>query len=166
MTEHSDSPSNKAAERWQPHPIALVGGAAVAVAVGVVAGVAITTGASDDHPAAMTATTTVTETVVSTVTETPDTSVNPQTPTPAPALSTTIPGEGGTYIVGIDVQPGMYRAQPSRNTASCSWKRLSDVGDPNSIIMINNSDGPTYVRIEPTDAAFMTQFCTTWQRID
>ena len=166
MTQPSDSRLNKAAERWQPHPIALVGGAAVAVAVGVVVGVAIATGASDDHPAAATSPATVTETVISTVTETPAAAVNPQTPASAPASSTTIPGEGGTYIVGIDVQPGTYKAEPSRSTASCSWKRLSDVGDPNSIIMINNSDGPTYGRIEPTDAAFMTQFCTTWQRID
>jgi hypothetical protein len=72
---------------------------------------------------------------------------------------TTIPGDG-TYVVAVDVQPGVYRSQGSD---SCYWKRLSGFsGSLHDIIANNLASGPQVVQIAPTDAAFVTERCGTW----
>jgi hypothetical protein len=72
---------------------------------------------------------------------------------------TTIPGDG-TYIVGGDIQPGVYRSQGSD---SCYWKRLSGFsGSLHDIIANNLASGPQVVQVAPTDAAFVTARCGKW----
>jgi hypothetical protein len=72
---------------------------------------------------------------------------------------TTIPGDG-TYVVGVDLQPGVYRSQGSD---SCYWKRLSGFsGSLHDIIANNLASGPQVVQIAATDAAFVTERCGTW----
>ncbi|MGY1606360.1 MULTISPECIES: hypothetical protein [unclassified Geodermatophilus] len=79
------------------------------------------------------------------------------TPEPAPEP----PGFGdGTYLVGTDIQPGLYRAD---GTSGCYWERLSDVtGDFDAILANDNPSGQSYVEILPTDVAFSTDECGRW----
>lgn len=91
------------------------------------------------------------------------------TPTPAPTASvapaqpaTSIPGDG-TYRVGVDIQPGVYRSQGAE---SCYWARLSGLsGSSNDIIANNGAAGPQVVQIAPSDAAFETRRCATWNLV-
>jgi hypothetical protein len=64
----------------------------------------------------------------------------------------------GTYLVGIDIQPGQYRGQAGTDiTDSCYWARLNDVrGGLNSIISNDNANGQYYVRVQPGDFALQT----------
>ncbi|MGY1669464.1 hypothetical protein [Geodermatophilus sp. SYSU D00710] len=80
------------------------------------------------------------------------------TPEPAPEP----PGFGdGTYLVGTDIQPGLYRADGGR---FCSWQRLSDLsGEYDAVLGWEFSDGLTYVEILPTDVAFSTDDCGRWE---
>jgi hypothetical protein len=82
----------------------------------------------------------------------------PPQATPAPAQpATSIPGDG-TYRVGVDIEPGVYRSQGG---GSCYWTRLSGLsGSFNDIIANNGQAGPQVVQIAPTDAAFETARCT------
>ncbi|CAM3416434.1 hypothetical protein MYCO108962_19320 [Mycobacterium colombiense] len=64
----------------------------------------------------------------------------------------------GTYVVGVDILPGMYR---SPGGTRCYWARLRSL-DTSDIIDNNNSTGPQAVDILPTDRAFLTQDCQTW----
>jgi len=75
----------------------------------------------------------------------------------------TIPGDG-VYVVGVDIQPGTY---VSSNPGYCSWYRLSGLsGDSRDIIASDNTaSGKMYVTIAPTDAAFKTLSCSTWQLV-
>ncbi|WP_200912967.1 hypothetical protein [Arthrobacter sp. Leaf69] len=86
---------------------------------------------------------------------------------------TTVPSTGakatritkdGTYRVGIDILPGMYKATGTGN--SCYWARLGGFGG--SFGDINKNDiGPanTYVEILPSDVGFRSQRCGGWTRI-
>ncbi|MGY1714191.1 hypothetical protein ACI78R_07025 [Geodermatophilus sp. SYSU D01106] len=82
-------------------------------------------------------------------------------PQPSPELPPEPPGFGdGTYMVGTDIQPGLYR---SDGGSGCSWKRLSDVsGDYDAVLAWEFADGQTYVEILPTDVAFSTDDCGRW----
>ena len=71
---------------------------------------------------------------------------------------TTIPGSG-TYVVGVDIQPGTY---VSSNPGYCSWYRLSSLSGDSIIDSDNTSSGKQYVTIAPTDVAFKTVSCSTW----
>lgn len=80
----------------------------------------------------------------------------------------TIPGSG-TYRIGVDVQPGTYSSTPTTGSsfALCQWTRLKDLsGTPASTIALGNTAaGPIYVTIEPSDVAFNSFGCETWQKI-
>ncbi|MGY1653397.1 hypothetical protein [Geodermatophilus sp. SYSU D01119] len=82
-------------------------------------------------------------------------------PQPSPEVTPEPPGfSDGTYLVGTDVQPGLYR---STGAAGCYWERLDDVtGDFDAILANDNPSGQTYVEILPTDVAFMTEDCGRW----
>lgn len=83
--------------------------------------------------------------------------------TPEPTLTPTeeIPSFGeGTFRVGIDIQPGLYRTEGSD---TCYWERLSGFsGSFDDIIANSNPDGPTLVEILPSDIGFSSQRCGTW----
>jgi hypothetical protein len=66
--------------------------------------------------------------------------------------------KAGTYLVGDDIQPGVYRGQAGFGLFdSCYWQRLKDLsGDFESIIANDNGVGQFYVGIEATDTAFQT----------
>ncbi len=85
----------------------------------------------------------------------------PPSPPPAPVPKTVIDRDG-TYAVGTDIVPGIYRsAGPVAGTA-CYWKRVS--GDQ----LIDNAltKKPQVVQIEPTDTAFKTDRCQPWQKTE
>jgi hypothetical protein len=64
----------------------------------------------------------------------------------------------GTYLVGSDILPGIYRTTGGSN---CYWARLSSL-NTSDIINNNNSSGPQVVEILPTDRAFLTENCQPW----
>ena len=65
----------------------------------------------------------------------------------------------GTYLVGIDIQPGTYRGQAGTEiTDSCYWARLRDVsGELEAIIANDNAIGQFYVQVQPSDFALTTK---------
>ena len=70
----------------------------------------------------------------------------------------------GTYRVGRDISPGLWRNTDSSNY--CYWERLSGFGGTLDEIIDNGlSDQIQTVRIQPTDVGFSAQSCGTWQRI-
>lgn len=97
-----------------------------------------------------------------TVTVTPPASSATKAYSP-PATSTptgpkTVIDRDGTYVVGVDILPGMYRTPGGTH---CYWARLRSL-DTSDIIDNNNSTGPQAVDILPTDRAFLTDNCQTW----
>ena len=64
----------------------------------------------------------------------------------------------GTYLVGTDIQPGMYR---STGSSDCYWARLASL-DTSDIIDNNLSAGPQVVEILHSDRAFLTEGCPRW----
>jgi hypothetical protein len=84
---------------------------------------------------------------------------------PAPTGPVTSFG-AGTYVVGPDIIPGTYKTAGPVNTSLCYWARLRDTsGELSSIIANNNISGPTTVTIKPTDGAFQTSRCATWNKV-
>lgn len=83
---------------------------------------------------------------------------------PLAAADPTIAGDG-TYLVGTDIRPGTYRSAPSESGLPCQWWTLAKLGDLSSQTGFDSSSGQTYATIHPTDAAFHTQFCQTWQKV-
>jgi hypothetical protein len=75
------------------------------------------------------------------------------------APGTTI-SRDGTYIVGADIQPGVYRSQGG---SGCYWERLAGFsGTLDDVIANNFGSGPQVVQIAATDAAFKTSSCGVW----
>jgi hypothetical protein len=71
----------------------------------------------------------------------------------------------GTYLVGTDIQPGLWRSDGGTDGMPCYWKRLSGLsGSLDDIIQNNVSDGPQVVQIQPTDKAFVTAHCQNWHK--
>jgi hypothetical protein len=97
----------------------------------------------------MTATTTVAATVTATA-----------SPRPAVAFSE------GTYLIGRQIQPGIYRTngKPDRsNTAGCRWQRLADLsGRPGSILAGGLVKAPVITTINRADFAFKVTGDCLW----
>jgi hypothetical protein len=74
--------------------------------------------------------------------------------------------ESGTYLVGIDIQPGTYRGQAGTDISeSCYWERLSNArGGFNGIIANDNAAGQFYVQVGSGDFALHT--ACTLERVD
>jgi len=72
--------------------------------------------------------------------------------------------EPGTYLVGVDIQPGTYKGQAGADIMnSCYWERLSNVaGDIDGIIANENATGQFYVAISASDFAFNTGCPLEW----
>ena len=71
----------------------------------------------------------------------------------------------GTYSVGTDIAPGTYSSAGPVGNGARYWKRLSG---PNGSDITDNalSKKPQVVQIDPTDTAFKTSGCQTWQVTD
>jgi hypothetical protein len=80
-------------------------------------------------------------------------------------LSTIVaPGDpigDGTYIVGIDLMPGVYHSEPRGRI--CFWARLSDFTGAKWIESRNERQDATVTILE-TDKGFQTSGCTGWVR--
>lgn len=72
------------------------------------------------------------------------------------------PFSDGTFIVGVDISPGTWRADAPE---SCYWARLRGfsgaMGD-----LIANDNGNAVVTIAPSDKGFANQRCGTWTRLN
>lgn len=64
----------------------------------------------------------------------------------------------GTYLVGKDIEPGIYKGMAGTNTMdSCYWQRSSGLtGDMGEIRANDNGVGPYFVEILADDLAFTT----------
>lgn len=79
-------------------------------------------------------------------------------PPPPPAPKTVIDTDG-SYAVGTDILPGIYRSAGPVAGGACYWKRLN--GD--QIVDNALTKKPQVVQIEPTDTVFKTDRCQPWQ---
>jgi hypothetical protein len=90
----------------------------------------------------------------------------PLQPTPQKALlvttSGTIPGDG-TFRVGIDIGPGIYRSHPVLGETACSWSRVSSPWD---FVSVDVPRGDTFATIQAGDITFRTQGCAPWQMVN
>ena len=122
----------------------------------VIAGAAIVLagcgGGSTQTAATVTSTLEVTKTVTVTL------------PPPPPAPKTIIETDG-MYRVGIDIEPGTYlsRGTSADGESDCYWARLRSL-KPTDIINSDIGTGPQVVMIQPSDRAFVTHSCQTWQK--
>lgn len=70
----------------------------------------------------------------------------------------------GTYIVGVDIEPGRYRATVSDEV--CEWRRLYDFGGPRGayegFYATSWGQGLPIVDIYPSDVGFTSSGCGTW----
>ncbi len=63
--------------------------------------------------------------------------------------------EPGTYLVGKDIKPGLYKGQAGTDT--CYWARLKDVSGTVDLIIANdNSSGQFYILVKDSDYALQT----------
>jgi hypothetical protein len=151
------------------------------VAVTVVAlliGIAVGAGAKTKTTASPAAANPVPSTKVTTVyvtVQAPAAPVAPVTTAPPPAAATTnpapaavtVPGDG-TYVVGTDIKPGLYKTSgPSASGfGDCYWEREKDLsGGFGSILANDNAKGQTTVKVLSSDAAFKTSGCADWVKI-
>lgn len=73
----------------------------------------------------------------------------------------------GTFQVGSDVQPGLYRSTGNTADDNCYWERAKDSkGETDSIIDNDNAVGSTYAAIVATDKIFKTEGCKGWELVD
>jgi hypothetical protein len=68
----------------------------------------------------------------------------------------------GTYLVGTDILPGVYRTTGGFGGSNCYWARLNSL-NTSDIINNNNSSGPQVVEILSSDRAFLTENCEPWK---
>lgn len=144
--------------------IGLVAGILFGGAAGLAGGSAMS---SDSAPTTVTETTTV-ESTVGVAAPPPEAPAEPAPPEDPAAPgdpaegAATIDGDG-TYLVGADIEPGTYR---SAGTDTCYWARLSGTsGNFEEIIANNFGAGQQVVTIDPSDAAFETTMCGSWEKI-
>lgn len=81
-------------------------------------------------------------------------------------VRTHIDGDG-TYLVGVDIEPGRYRTFVPTSSFNCFWQRLRNTSGQESAVIANgNNGGGTRfaVVIADDDVAFTTTGCGVWQR--
>lgn len=84
--------------------------------------------------------------------------------TPQPPPPPIVSGQfgDGQYVVGSDIQPGMYRAPGGDR---CYWARLSGFsGGIDDIIANGIPNGAAIIEIASTDRGFETRGCGGWAR--
>ena len=75
----------------------------------------------------------------------------------------------GTWLVGQDIQPGLYRTVPPEDPlgVGCLWSRLSGLsGNPDETIAFGITEAPVYVEILASDYAFGAVGCGTWTMVE
>ncbi|MCY3991313.1 MAG: spondin domain-containing protein [Caldilineaceae bacterium] len=78
----------------------------------------------------------------------------PDLETTSSAATSVLPG---TYEVGTEIAPGIYRGEASKDSF-CKWARLNDLNQyPDSIIAMGLHEGPFYVEVQSGDIAFTTE---------
>ncbi len=78
----------------------------------------------------------------------------PVVETDSPPPTSVLPG---TYEIGREIAPGVYRGQASEDSF-CKWARLSDLKEgPESIIAMGLHDGRFYVEVQSDDIALTTE---------
>jgi hypothetical protein len=82
-------------------------------------------------------------------------------PAPPPGPKTTIDADG-TYAVGKDIQPGTYSSAGPVGNGACYWKRVSG----SDIVDNALTKKAQIIQIAPTDTAFTTNQCQSWQLTD
>lgn len=84
----------------------------------------------------------------------------------ANAAATTMAADS-TYIVGVDIEPGLYAsAGPVDGDVNCWGTRLSGFsGEADDVIAYAYGKGRVVVDIKATDAAFESWNCLPWIRI-
>ena len=84
----------------------------------------------------------------------------------ANAAATTMAADS-TYLVGVDVEPGLYAsAGPVDGDVNCWGTRLSGLsGEADDVIAYAYGKGRVVVDIKATDAAFESWNCQPWIRI-
>jgi hypothetical protein len=80
---------------------------------------------------------------------------------PVPMAANVIPGDG-TFQVGVDISPGIYRSRPAVGETGCSWSRFSG---PWNFVRVDVPTGDTFATIRTGDVSFLTHGCAPWQRI-
>jgi hypothetical protein len=93
----------------------------------------------------------ISDAVIEEVIETPTTN-----PTTTPENTDVI--KPGTYIVGTDIQPGIYVGNAGFDLlGSCYWARLSNLSGNDNINANDNAEGLFYLEVLPTDIALETR---------
>jgi hypothetical protein len=77
--------------------------------------------------------------------------------------SRTAPFTDGTYLVGVDIDPGTWRADAVN--ASCYWARLRNVNGVGDIIANYLGSTPAIMTVLPTDVAVTVSRCGSWVRV-
>ena len=73
------------------------------------------------------------------------------------------PFSDGTHLIGVDIEPGTYRAPGGDR---CTWERLKNLsGEIQSIIAMDVRPTQPTVEIAASDRAFKTRGCGQWQRM-
>ena len=70
----------------------------------------------------------------------------------------------GTYVVGTDIQPGLWRSDGGADGLNCRWRRVG--GGNDAVVASDFGTAQQAVRIAPSDAAFVTEHCQTWHKIE
>jgi hypothetical protein len=69
----------------------------------------------------------------------------------------------GMYLVGVDIEPGTWRAAgPGEN---CYWGRLRNINGSDNILANYFGALPAIMTILPTDVAVVVSRCGTWTRV-
>lgn len=99
-----------------------------------------------------------TDTLAPTDTPAPTNTPEPtKTPVPSPTPDPNYI-KAGTYLVGTDIQPGIYMGIAGTGFDSCYWARLKDfTGNLDAILANENSVGQFYIEIKETDYALDVQ---------
>ncbi|MDD9985835.1 MAG: hypothetical protein OXQ31_06175 [Spirochaetaceae bacterium] len=71
----------------------------------------------------------------------------------------------GAYLVGIDIDPGIYRAPGG---SRCYWERLSGLGGELDDLIARDASMNTHqiVEIKKTDKAFKSSGCGEWELVE
>ena len=68
--------------------------------------------------------------------------------------------QDGTWIVGVEIEPGTYR---NSGGSRCYWERLSGFSGTSEDRIANGfSDDQQIVTIDPSDTGFLSEGCSTW----
>lgn len=81
----------------------------------------------------------------------------------APITTPTGPVPGnGTYIVGVDMEPGLWRSEAG---LLCAYSRLRSFTGKDDVISTDVASSSAVVTIKPDDAGFRTGGCGDWTKV-